>query len=227
MSLAVELVTMRTEVRRRANIENSTFIADAEINYLINTGLNEVYDLLVQARSQEYKRGAYNITTVAGQSAYGLPADFYNLISVDIQYGSNLIVSAKPYAEFERNMFRWMPGWQLTAPVYYRLLAGNINFIPIPTGAFPVTLNYYPTYTTLVNDTDTFDGVSGWEDYAIWYAVACCRAKRWPNEQPTFALQMKAELATRIKGLAAMRDAGTAERVHDVTGIFDDIDRWS
>lgn len=226
MSLAVELVTMRTEVRRRANIENSTVLIDAEINYLLNAGLNEVYDLLVQARAQEYKRASYSITTSSGISAYALPSDFYELVSVDIQFGSNLVSSAKPYMEHERNTYKWLPGWQLGAPVYYRLLGSNINFIPAPTGEYSVTVNYYPAYTTLVNDTDTFDGVSGWEEYAIWHAVSCARAKRWPNEQPAFALQQKAELRQRIQGLASNRDAGDAERVNDVTGVFDEFGRW-
>lgn len=219
MSLAAQLVTMRAEVRRRANIENSTFITDAEINALLNEGLNEVYDLLVQARSQEYKRSAFPITTAAGTSAYTLPSDFYALLSVDIQYGSNLVVSAKPYGEFERNMFKWLPGWQLNAPVYYRLQGGNITFIPVPSGAYSVTVNYYPVYVTLVNDTDTFDGVSGWEAFGVWHAVACCNNKE--GNDPGFALAQKAALGKRIEALAGQRDAGAAERVHDVTDIFD------
>lgn len=225
MSLAVPLSTMRTEVRRRANIENSTFITDAEIDALLNEGLNEVYDLLVQARAQEYKRSASTITTVAGTSAYALPSDFYELLSVDIQYGSNLVMSARPYAEFERNMYKWLPGWQLNAPVYYRLQGNNINFIPVPSGAYSVTLNYYPAYTTLVNNSDTFDGVSGWEAYGIWFAVAACQSKH-KTMDPSFAMGRVAELKRRIEGLAALRDAGNAERVHDVTDVFDELGRW-
>ena len=224
MSASVQLVTMRTEVRRRANIENSTFITDAEINALLNEGLAEVYDLLVQARAQEYKRNAYGITTAAGTSSYVLPADFYALISVDIQYGSNLVISAKPYAEFERNTYKWLPGWQLNAPVYYRLTGGNVTFIPVPSGTFSVTLNYYPTYTQLVNDSDTFDGVDGWEAYAIWFAVAACQSKH-KTMDPAFAMARVAALKARIEALAAYRDAGNAERVHDTSDAFDEFGR--
>lgn len=227
MSLAVTLANMRTEVRRRANIENSGFISDAEINALLNEGLNEVYDLLVAARAQEYRRSTQALTTVAGTSSYALAADFYQLVSVDINYGAGMTGSARPYAEYERNMFKWLPGWQINSPVLYRLQGSNINFVPTPSAAYSINVNYYPAYVTLANDSDTFDGVSGWEAYGIWFAVAACQSKH-KTMDPTFALGRVAQLRDRIAGLAAERDAGTAERVHDTTDVDEIyVGRWS
>ena len=140
--------------------------------------------------------------------------------------GSNIVLTARPYMEAERNRFRWYPGWFYNQPVYYRLQGNSIGFIPVPSGAFTVTLNYYPTFTKFATngtqDASTFDGVNGWEEYAVWKAAADCIAKE--ENDPAYALGKVAELRARIEGLAALRDAGNAERVHDVTG---DMTPWS
>ena len=149
-------------------------VTQSELTGYLNYGLNASlyrHDKLIAARGQEYYRNQYAFNTIANISAYALPADFYELISVDINLGGSMIMSGKKYSEYQRNMFKWYPGWYLTLPVYYRLEGSNINFLPTPTGLYAVTLNYVPTFQALVSGTDTFDGVSGWEEYAIWRAV--------------------------------------------------------
>lgn len=243
MSAPITLGAMLNSVRLRANLENQTgFIADAEIYEHLNYGIGELYDLLIAARAQEYYRNSISFNTTANQAFYSFSSigitDFYQLVSLDVQLGTNITISARPYMEAERNRFKWYPGWFYNMPVYYRILGGavtsgspaggssansGISFIPAPSGAFNVTVNYYPVFTPFATNgsasSSTFDGINGWEEYAIWRATAACKAKG--DEDPAFALSMLASMKERIQGLAASHDGGNAERVHDVTADYD------
>jgi hypothetical protein len=233
MALPVSLGTMLTEVQRRANVENfvaaaNTFITLPEIRSYLNETLLELYDMLIAARSQEWFRKSFQFNTIGNQPAYPCPPDMYQLLSVDIFFGGNLVVSAKSYHERNRNALRWVPGWSYWYPVYYRLIGSPsptgaaltptmINFIPFPSSAIPVTLNYYPTFTPFATDgtedANIFNGISGWEGYAIWKTAAICLEKM--QKDSTFCRTQVSEFKQRIEALAADQNAGESEQVAD------------
>jgi len=221
MASTQTLTNMILSVRRRANIESQVgFITDAEITEYLNYCLSDLYDQLVQAGGQPWYRAANTFVTSGNASAYPLPADFYRMVSVDIQLGGGLVISARPYMEAERNRFKWFyQGYFAGRPVFYRMLGNNINFIPTPTGAYSITLNYYPVFAALVGGSTTFDGVNGWEEWAIWKAAAYCKAKG--DEDAGYCEAQVSRLQERIDALAAQRDAENPERVHDTTaGLY-------
>jgi hypothetical protein len=49
----------------------------------------------------------------------------------------------------------------------------KVAIMPSPSTAYPYVAWYLPVLPDLVNDADTYDGVSGWEDYITWDVV--CR----------------------------------------------------
>lgn len=221
MAAAVQLSSMITSVRRRANIENRTrFISDTEITEYLNAGLAYLYDLLVQAGGQPWYRKSVQFNTTGNQSLYTFTAigapDMYILQSVDVNLGTNgnaePIITARPYMEYERNRYKFFPGqWLAGTPVFYRMQDAGINFIPTPTGSYSITLNYYPTFTKLANGTDAFDGVNGWEEYAIWKATADCQGKA--EYDPSYAFSKCNELEKKIQSMSEQRDAGAPERM--------------
>lgn len=235
MPAPVSLGYMVTQIIRRANVENfvaasGTLISLPEIRGYINEVGSELYDMLVAARGQEAYRKAYTFQTIANVGEYSLPADFYQLISTDFYIAPNQVMSGRPYMEGERNRFRWYPGWFYNMPVYYRLLGNptnkaaalqpqRINFIPQPPSTNTIVLWYLPIFKAWNEDGSednlVFDGVNGWEAYIIWTVAAICLEKLEQNSD--FALGRAAALKDRITNLAADRDAGSAERVHDVT----------
>ncbi len=82
------LLELRNRSRQRADMVNSRFITDAELNYFINASFGELYDLLVNSRGENYYVSSYNFTTTINQDTYPLPADFFkeeikNLINPD------------------------------------------------------------------------------------------------------------------------------------------------
>lgn len=217
MAAAVTLLSMRTAVRQRASMEFSQFCTDAEINGYLNEGLTDLYDKFVQAGGQNYFRSTNTFNTSANIQLYALPADFYQLVSVDINIapgGSWPTFSARKYQEEERNLYSLIPGWVFGSPVGYMELGSNISFIPVPTGSYSVTLNYVRTMTLLAADPDVFDGLNGMESYAVWYATAMCLAKE--ESDPSFANMQCAKLETRILNMIQNRHA-SADRIKDVT----------
>lgn len=234
MSTAIPLTSMIASVQRRTNIEFQTqFITLPEVREYLNEALAELWDLLIAARAQEHSRKTYQITTIAGVSAYSLPPDFYQLISLDVQLAPGQRLDARSYAESERNMFQnyptW-PGWLLGFPVFYRILGSTqhtganvvekqVNFIPFPQNSlFPVLVNYYPVFPPFAvdgsQDSFVFNGVNGWENFAIWRAVETCKGKL--KEDASLSQKKIAEYREKIQALASDNDAGCAERIRDV-----------
>lgn len=217
MSSPVTLSQMILAVRRRANIESQTgFITEAELTEYLNYCCSDLYDRLVQAGGQEwFRRSPPPFLTNSTDDTYPLPPDFYRLTSVDVTISTNVVLTARPFMEEERNRYKWYPGWLYDRPIFYRLVGmGNIRFVPAPSGTFTVGLNYYPVFQKMVQQSDTFEGINGWEEEPIWRAVAYAKAKG--DEDPSFAMARVQELQGRIDALAQTRDATGPERVHDV-----------
>jgi hypothetical protein len=225
---------MLTSIQRRANIENfvlasGSMIQLPELREYVNEVSQELYDMLVAARAQEYFRKAYSFQTSPNVGEYILPRDLYQLLSVDLFIAPNQVLSARPYMEAERNRFRWYPGWYYNQPVFYRLLGSpvtkaavlqprRINFIPQPAAVNTIVLNYYPVFTPFATDGTednfVFDGINGWESYIIWKVAAICLEKM--EQSSEFAMTRAEEVRLRVLELASDNDAGNAERIHDV-----------
>jgi len=230
MARGVTLATLRTRVQRAADIEGaSARFPDSELNDYINESLAELYDLIRGAYGQDYYRKTSTFTTSGTQVAYSLPSDFLDLISVDVPLGGNLVLTARPYMESERNLYKFFPfgAWTLNQPIWYRLTgatdstgttAQTISFIPAPTGTYTVNVNYVPTPTLLTGDSSTFDGVAGWEEYAVIDAAMKCLRKNQEFEAIGVLTGQKAAIQARIEKMAAEHDAGQADRVQDVYG---------
>lgn len=225
MARTVSLVQLRTRVRQRADIENARDrFTDNELTDSLNESLSELYDLLVASYGQEYYRTSATISVVSQTNDYELPDDFYRVLSVDINLGGSQVLSARPYMEYERNRYKYIPAWTYGYPLYYRLHGsngtypnGSLSFLPAPTGSYTVTLNYVPTLAKLNEDTDTFDGINGWEEYAVLDAAIKCFQKE--ESDPSLLLAQKEALRQRIMGMAPSRDANGPEKVNDVEAL--------
>ena len=88
MANSATLLSMTTRVRRRADMENTQFVTDAEIYRYLNDSLTELYDLFVTSYQHYVMNevvatvvgsGVYFIRTVAGQSNFGIN-DFMKLL---------------------------------------------------------------------------------------------------------------------------------------------------
>ncbi len=214
MARSRTLGDMRSDVRLRADLVGNQFVTDSEINEYLNQALAEFYDRLVGARGQEYYATEQVITTT-GTEAYALPATHYETLYVELE-DSGARVRLGSYSFHERARLLGTSAPNPGRPVAFRIIAGNITFLPAPTAGYTIRHWYAPASPRLTLDADTWDGVDGWEEYAIWRAVAYCQQKE--QLDVSFAMGMVQQLGARIDRLAPFRATQNTERVANVYG---------
>lgn len=129
------LLEMRTEVRQRADMVNSQFVSDAEIDRYLNESISELYDIIIETAAQEYYLATHSFNTVANQDTYLLPADMYVLKGVDAQVGAPAPLPIMPYRFNDRYDWRNVPGfWSQYGEIQYRLL-GHAHSVPTDPGS--------------------------------------------------------------------------------------------
>lgn len=193
MSTLMTLSELRTASRQRSDMQSSNFITDDELNSYINQSYFELYDILVQKYGDNYYVASPSpITTDGTNYLYDLPTDFYKLIGVDYYTGvnTNPWMTIKEFEFAERNRYT------------------------TPQASMRTQLWYIPKLTTLVDDADTCDGISGWTEYIIVDAAIKCLIKE--ESDVSVLLNDKQMLIQRIESAAENRNAGEPMRVTDV-----------
>ncbi len=220
MSRHRTLTAMLTDIRQRTNMENSTFVTDAELTEYLNQELAELHGRLVYNQGQPLIRSQTTINVVSPTAVYSLPADFLAVQEVTATV-NGVTGNIRPFMMSEHGLLT-SPGAVLPyLPVMYRVQGNNIEFRPA-TQSFTATLYYTPSCPRLVNPADTFDGYNGWEMAAIYGACAIVAAKE-ETDMAAFHEQRKAGIVQQIEKLAAHRDMSMPERIQDVR---DDGTEW-
>ena len=229
MAAPQTLDDMRTRVRELANMETqaaSGFVTDDELRRRLNEALKGLYDMLIDAWGQEYYVRDTTITLVSGQNDYNLPADFYKGASVTAS-NNGYHYQLRTWEMQELASMQTLSA-HTSGAIYqlrYRFKGRDISIYPTPTQAFSVKVWYIPAMTELVLGTDTFDGVNGWEQWAVLTAAIDVLNK---EESDTSALMVERSMVeARIRKLAGSQDAGRAARITDVRGDWIAWPLWS
>lgn len=206
------LLQLRTECRQRTEMEGSAFVSDAELTRYVNQSIAKLYGKLVRARGEHYYRTTNATATIAGGATVDLPTNFFKLMGVDV-YLSGVWRAIDPMDWSQRARYQNANSgaWAYDTEVVYDFTGNKLAILPLPTAAYPVNIHYLPHATELALDADVFDGINGWEAYAVADASIAMLGK---EEGDTRALM--AELAGMdklIDELANSRDDGTAWRV--------------
>jgi len=203
----VTLETLRTQAKQRSDLTKSRFIDDAEWNNIINLVAAELYDLLV-ATAEDYYTIPGSVTVDGNQDSVALPSNLYKLIGVDYLLGGLK-------TPMDRFMFRDRLSYQYQGfqTLRYRLVGSTLYFTPRPP-AQTFDLWLVPKMEPLVNDTDTFDGVNGFEEYIILGSAIMALIKE--ESDPSGLMALQAAVKQRIIDMAPNRDQGLPERVTDV-----------
>jgi len=153
---------------------------------------------------------------------------FYKLLGIDHQITGTpgdprgIYVKMQRFKMAERNQYSfpvWASQWYGNIVIKYHLQNTNpaqLWFIPLPPGGRTIRVFYAARFFPLVNDTDVFDAINGWEEYV----VADCALKVLPKEESLEVSSLwtgiKAELKARLIDMAETRDIGTPSTVVDV-----------
>jgi hypothetical protein len=225
MATTMTLAQLRAAVRQRADMENSQFVQDSELNSYINQSAFELYDLLVQKYGDNYfVAPAFQIITDGTNDKYNLPADFYKELGVDLLL-SNSAESAVTVPQFnfsDRNKYA-TPNFQTfygVTNLRYRLNGNQIWFTPVPMAGQKINMWYVPTMTTMDSDSATLEGVSGWTEYVIIDAAIKCKVKE--ESEATILVDAKNKIINRIENAAENRNASSPPTVSDT--MFRNVD---
>lgn len=220
MSTTMTLAELRTATRQRADMVNSNFVSDTELNSYINQSIFELYDLLIQKYGNDYfVANPHTITTDGTSDSYSLPTDFYKLLGIDLALSNSndSYVTIKPFNFAERNRYA-APNFQSfygITNLRYRLRGNKVWFTPIAEANQTIRVWYIPTFVTLSSDSATFDGISGWTEYVIIDAAIKCMQKE-ESDVSVLVLQ-KAAIIQRIEAASENRDAGFPKTISDVS----------
>lgn len=225
MATTMTLLQLRTAVRQRADIVNSLFFTDAELNDYINQSLFELYDLLVESYGENYfvKAPPHEITTDGINQMFDLPADFFKELGVDLLLAgqNDSAVTIKQFNFSDRNKYS-VPNFQTfygVTNLRYRLNGDQIWLTPLPAANQIIHIWYVPTMTTLVADSDSFDGFSGWTEYVIIDAAIKCKVKE--ESDATILVDAKTKMVKRIENASKNRNASSPPIVSDTA--FQDL----
>jgi len=219
MARTATLLELKTQARQRADQVNSTFVSDAELTSYINESATELYDLLVTSY-ETYYLTSQNVTVVSGTDTYALPTTFYKLKGIDFNpinppVGQSAI-TLMPYNFNERNRFVYTPAFNIVGlnSFKYSVQGSNIKFIPVPSQGGTIVIWFIPYLGKMVLDTDTLDGINGWEEYVV--VDAAIKMMQKEESDPQALMIQKEALKKRIEQSAPSRDAGFPKRMSDV-----------
>lgn len=213
---------MLLDIRQRTNMENSTFVTDAELTEYLNQSLAKLWRRLVQNAGQPFYRSSTTYTVTSATTLQSLPADFYQVQEVSATLGG-FTYTLQPFMAAERGMLKSATVYTALGSPCYRIQAGNIEFLPV-SQSFTATLFYSPTQPRLVGGGDPFDGFAGYELAAIYDVCAIVNQKE--ESDPSFYAGQSAAIYADIDLQIAQRDAANPERVQETIGITDNLSWW-
>ena len=215
--------TLMTQVRQRADMENSVFVSDTEIRVWLNAALAELHDIMILCFEDYY----VNTTTYSlpGTNPGTLPADFYKALGVDFETGG-VTYSVKRYSFAERNMYNSNAGIVNgnIAALRYNVRDDKIHFIPETPPSGTVTLHYIPECQQFrtggeddaanINSKNKSVAI-GYQEYLVVSAAIKCLMKE--ESDVRMLLAEKANIQKRIENAAPRKDAGQSHKIVDVT----------
>ncbi len=215
MAAAIDIVELRERVAQTADMTIAaagTFIIVATLDQWINDACKALYDKLVWARGEDYYATTTTYNVVSGTAVYNLPADYYRSLSLRAYSGND----SHPVPRFELADISDLYAANGASSLYelrYRLTPTQVEFRPTPALTCSVDHYYIPVCADLSAGVTTFDGINGWEEWAVLHAAICCLDK---EESDTSALVRRLAMQEqRITDLAASRDAGAPARIQD------------
>ena len=205
---------LRTRARRRADMENSTFVSDAEIQDYLNSSISELHDFMVKSYEDYFvSEQTYNAPIATGGA--NLPDDFYKALGVD--YNSGGITSTlRAYSFTERNVYNtpYAAIDRLAEPMY-KVEGSKIKLIPTNSQSGTITLFYVPLptqFSTTVTEIETI--IPGYEEYVV---IATAIRMLMKEESDTRQLELeKNQLALRIIRALSPRDTSGSFAIRDV-----------
>lgn len=127
----ISLASLRTSVRQRADMENSEFVTDTELNAYINNSYKELYDIVTSKFEDYYSK--QQSFTLSGSNVQALPSDFYKLRGIDMLLGgidNFLVLKRWVFGERGKAVRQTSLAYNGMLQPEYKIMGGNIYMLP-------------------------------------------------------------------------------------------------
>lgn len=201
MARTATLSQLRTRILDVTDKREQRF-SQSVLNTWINQAICEFEDAVLEVQDT-YNLKSDTINIVSGTYDYSLPSDFYRLRGVDI-YDGTYWYSMKPFNFDTRNDRQVTSG--TSTDMVYLIYQNYIRLQPTPGYSRTNGLRvwYVPVHTDLSGDSDTYDGVNGWEDFVV-YSVGL-RIREAEEEDASLMASLLGQARARIQKAASYRD---------------------
>jgi len=205
---------LRTRARRRADMENSSFVTDAEVQDYLNSSIAELHDFMVKSYEDYFvSEQVYNVPLATG--GINLPDDFYKALGVD--YSSGGVTSTlRAFSFSERNIYNTPVAVidRLAQPMY-KIEGSKLKLIPTNSQTGTITLFYVPVptqFSTTVTEIETV--IPGYEEFVVVATAIRMLMKEESDIGPLAAERQLLE--NRIIRALAPRDASGSFAIRDI-----------
>jgi hypothetical protein len=217
MAATVSLKQIRDDIRSLADQpeEADPFDTNQELNRMINRSLKRWYTEVARACPERYETVqsiTANSTGPASASVFYngyclLPSDHMTTLFVDRVVSSRRIPVDLLMPQ-ERNAWSGTNG----DAIGYRVIRDRLYMMPAPTSG-SYELRYVPAFQDLVSDTDTVDGINGWEQWVVYDVVYQAFVK---EETDVNAIKAdRDQLWVEIQNAIELREHGNPTRIVD------------
>lgn len=226
------LADLVTQVRRRADMENTTFVTDEEIEQYVQDAMGDLWDILIEAAGPEHFTSSLSITTTAGVAQYQLDTDIAGM-GVGYTFEPLRIYKTIALEILEEGQYRPLsPGGFYSRPdsalpfdsqhAEYFLTSSQdeggyqkrvLNLRPTPQAAYSLRLLYIPIPMELLSvGSDmggmTFQSFTGWDEFIITDAAAKCLEKEESDSRPLLSRRANAEARIRLHAMSMNQESG-------------------
>jgi len=217
----VSVNTIMTRAREKADMVNSNFIGDTELERYVNEAYFTWYDLVVAAFEDYYLADPTEFVIAAGGDAeFPLPADFYKLVGIDKadSPAGGRFYTLKKTLWRDRNRTTSTLSYGRQPQPSYRIFKDKIVFTPPETAAGSYKLWYIPQ-AVIIADSEppaisSIETYNGFENLLIVDVVIKMLNKE--ESDVSALMQEKALLAAKLQEMLIDRDISNSERIEEV-----------
>lgn len=176
MSRLVTLGQLKADVANQVDITGATARhTPTLLTRLLNQSITRLRERMSSEGSTVHLTSTYGTLTagVASLFPFGLldlsssPTALVKVYGLDVTVSDTVRrLQAVPFEE--RTSYGSTTGEPVAWSEWGRT---KLALFPAPAEAYPYTLWYLPSINPLVNDSDSWDGVAGWEEYVTWNVV--------------------------------------------------------
>jgi hypothetical protein len=226
----VTLAQLRLDIQNQSDIAGLTQRHGATLlNRLINQSVQRFREKLSGEGSRHFL--SYATGTISAGATSGFPFKELNVHPVASglvrAYGLDIKTQGGSWKRLEHTTFedRANYGGPISTDepsVWAEYQTTKLAILPCPDRDYDYLLWYLPARADMTADSDTFDGVAGWEDFIKWdVSTALVVRDQYPNAYQMFIAERQAAWSDILRTATRVTGAGGATIGRDSMGNKD------